>query len=407
MTKQLILKAGREKSLLRRHPWVFSGAVKQVTGNPEAGDTIEVCSSNGDFLAKAGWSPRSQIRAKVWSFSEEEQIDGLFFRKRIVAALEMRRSCGFGIPGGQQAYRLIHAESDGLPGFVIDIYDNIAVMQVLSAGAWRWKDTVVKILAEILPLAGIYERSDAAVRKLEGLKAELGWLYLKNEDDSDAKSGKIQIQENEVCFEVDFETGHKTGFYLDQRESRLRVGKLCNDKTVLNCFCYTGGFSLFAARNGAKEVLSVDSSAEALELAQRNAVLNPGLSTKMTWMQADVFKALREFVLEGKRFDVIILDPPKFAATASQANRAARGYKDINRLAFELLNPGGHLATFSCSGGIDASLFQKIVASAALDAGVDASFTGSFIQDSDHPVRVSFPEGMYLKGLLVQKDFNS
>ncbi|PKN93729.1 MAG: 23S rRNA (cytosine(1962)-C(5))-methyltransferase RlmI [Chloroflexi bacterium HGW-Chloroflexi-6] len=403
----LILKSGREKSLLRRHPWVFSGALDILNGNPQSGATVDVRAADGLFLARAAYSPSSQIRARVWSFDPDEAIDADFFRRRISAALA-RRTIFFPSPhlpaknGGTEggvtdAFRIIHAESDGLPGLVVDRYGDVLVMQILTAGCEFWRETLADLLLEATGASAIYERSDADVRELEGLQPRVGLLRGALPDT------RLTINEYGLKFLVDIEHGHKTGFYLDQRANRNRVGQLAAGRDVLNCFCYTGGFSIHAARGGAKSVVSVDTSADALAVGQENATLNGIQPDGLEWLEADVFTGLRKFRDQNRSWDLIVLDPPKFAPTASQAEKAARGYKDINRLAFKLLRPGGILATFSCSGGIDAALFQKIVASAALDAGVDAQIVETLTQGPDHPVSIHFPEGAYLKGLVCVK----
>ncbi len=390
----LLLKPDREKSLLRRHPWVFSGAIEKLVGSPAPGETIRVLNSHGQFLAHTAYSPHSQIRARVWSFDENATVDVDFLRGRIRQALARRATPG--LVSVTNAVRLIHAESDNLPGLVVDRYGELLVMQSLTAGSEFWKETLADLLLEETGCKSVYERSDADVRELEGLPVINGWLR-------GGTSSPVQVTEYGLKFIVNVETGHKTGFYLDQRHNRFRVGQLSAGRDVLNCFCYTGGFSIHAAANGANSVLSVDSSADALALGAQNAALNGLEGGKLDWLEGDVFPLLRKFRDQARSFDLIILDPPKFAATASQAEKASRGYKDINRLAFKLLRPGGLLATFSCSGGIDAALFQKIVASAALDAGVDAVMLEHFSQASDHPVALHFPEGAYLKGLLCQR----
>ena len=406
----LILKPAREKSLLRRHPWVFSGAVDRVDGNPASGETIDVLDSKGHFIARAAYSPSSQIRARVWSFDPSEQIDAAFFRRRIQTALAHRATLGFFSPlqarsslgegpGVGLACRLIHAESDHIPGLIVDRYGEILVFQALTAGCEFWRETLADLLLEETGASTIYERSDADVRELEGLPVRNGLLRgtLPNNE------SRITIVENNLKFLVNIESGHKTGFYLDQCHNRQRVGQLAQGRDVLNCFCYTGGFTIHALAGGAKSVLSIDSSADALAIGRENVTLNNLPAEKAEWLEGDVFVLLRKLRDQARSFDMIILDPPKFAATASQAEKAARGYKDINLLAFKLLRPGGILATFSCSGGIDAALFQKIVAGAALDAGADAAIIEHFAQGGDHPVSLHFPEGAYLKGLVCLK----
>jgi 23S rRNA (cytosine1962-C5)-methyltransferase len=391
----IFLKPGREKSLLRRHPWVFSGAIQRVEGNPASGATVDIFSAEQQFLARASFSPVSQIRARVWTFDPDEAVDADFFRRRITAALGMRTGLGFGPV--TDAVRLVHAESDRLPGLVVDRYGDVLVFQALTAGCEFWRETLADLLLELTGAAAIYERSDADVRELEGLPSRAGLLR------GVSFPSRVSIREHGLEFLVDVEAGHKTGFYLDQRKNRFRVGQLAAGRDVLNCFCYTGGFTVHAARGGAKSVVSVDTSGEALALGREISALNGQKDASLEWLEADVFTALRKFRDQDRSWDLIVLDPPKFAPTAAQADKAARGYKDINRLAFKLLRPGGILATFSCSGGIDAALFQKIVASAALDAGVDAQIVETLTQDLDHPVSLHFPEGAYLKGLVCVK----
>jgi 23S rRNA (cytosine1962-C5)-methyltransferase len=387
----VILKPGREKSLLRRHPWIFSGAIQQVHEQTESGSTVDVLSSKGEFLARGSYSPQSQIRVRVWTFADES-VDADFFRKRIRASLETRNS--FFNSQDTNAIRLIYAESDGIPGLIVDRYDDVLVLQSLTAGSEYWKETIADILLEETGLKNIYERSDADVRELEGLTSKVGILR------GTIPESRITITEFGLKFLVDCEHGHKTGFYLDQRTNRQRVRSMAKDKDVLDCFCYTGGFTVNALSGDAKSVLSVDASSDALALARQNIELNKLPIEKAQFLEGDVFQVLRKFRDEARSFDMIILDPPKFAPTAAQAEKAARGYKDINLLAFKLLRPNGILFTFSCSGGIDSALFQKIVAGAALDAGVDAQIIEHFSQASDHPISMHFPEGAYLKGLV-------
>src|SRR6266511_149517 len=390
----LILKAGREKSLLRRHPWIFSGAIQHVDNEPLLGGTVDLLSSNKQFLARASYSPTSQIRARVWTF-EDEPVDKEFFRKRIRKAIDTRYSLSDS--RDTDSFRLIYAESDGFPGLMVDRYSDVLVLQSLTAGSEFWKETLADLLLEETGFSTIYERSDADVRELEGLEPKVGLLrgVLPN--------SRITIHESGLKFNVNLESGHKTGFYLDQRANRLRVRELAKDKDVLDGFCYTGGFTVNALAGGAKSVLSIDSSADALALAKENVELNGFPIEKTNLLEGDVFQLLRKFRDENRSFDMIILDPPKFAPTAAQAERATRGYKDINLIAFKLLRPGGLLVTFSCSGGVDAGLFQKIVAGAALDAGIEAQIVEHLSQAPDHPIALNFPEGAYLKGLICYK----
>ena len=391
----LILKAGREKSLLRRHPWIFSGAIQQVEGEPVSGGTVDLLSSNRQFLARASYSPTSQIRARVWTFLPNEPVDAEFFRRRIRAAIETRQRLG--IASQSNAFRLIYAESDGIPGLIIDRYGEVLVFQSLTTGSEFWRETLADVLLEETGLSTIYERSDADVRELEGLEPKVGLLR------GDLSSLVFPVTEHNRQFSVNLESGHKTGFYLDQRFNRLRVRELAKDKEVLDCFCYTGGFTINALAGGAKSVISINSSAEALVLAKQNVELNNLPIEKTNFIEGDVFQLLRKFRDENRSFDMIILDPPKFAPTAAQVERAARAYKDINLLSFKLLRPGGILVTFSCSGGVEAGLFQKIMAGAALDADVDAQIVEHLSQGPDHPVLLHFPEGAYLKGLVCIK----
>lgn len=390
----LILKPERDRSIRLRHPWIFSSAIGEIKGNPQAGETVLIKSSKGESLAVGSYSPGSNIRCRVWSFNPAENVDEHFFAQKIENARQLRQQF---IPAGEtNAMRVIHGESDGLPGLIVDQYDQVLVMQVLTAGIERNKEIILKQLVEQFHPVSIYERSDVDVRQLEGLEDHKGLLYGK------AIEGSIEIQENGLKFLVDIEGGQKTGFFIDQRRNRQTLLPLVKGKGVLNCFCYTGAFSAYALAGGAASVLSVDSSVPALEAVERNLALNQLPLEKSETMAADVFTLLRKFRDQARSFDVIILDPPKFAPTIAQAEKAARGYKDINLLAFKLLRPGGILVTFSCSGGISRDLFQKIVSGAALDAGVDARITGQLSQSPDHPVSVYFPEGFYLKGLICQ-----
>lgn len=390
----LSLKLGREKSLLRLHPWVFASAFQTPDVPIASGSTVSLVDANGQFLARASYSPHSQIRARVWTFNDEE-VDKEFFRRRIRAALNSRHKLQLEDQGDAQ--RLIHGESDGIPGLIVDRYGDVLVLQSLTAGTEFWKQTFADLLIEEIGVQIIYERSDADVRELEGLQPITGSLR------GELHTSRFTIQEHGLKFNVDVQHGHKTGFYLDQRENRRRVGELSKDRDVLNCFCYTGGFSIHALANGAKSVLSVDSSADALTLLEENLKLNNLPAERHTSMEGDVFQLLRRFRDEARSFDLIVLDPPKFAPTSAHAEKAARAYKDINLLAFKLLRAGGILVTFSCSGGVDATLFQKIVASAALDASVDAVIIEHLSQGVDHPVSLHFPEGAYLKGLVCVK----
>ena len=391
MKPRLFLKPGREKSLLRRHPWIFSGAIARVEGAPEAGDVLAVEDAQGRFLAWAGYNAHSQISARVWSWRQDETVDAAFFQRRVARAVAARAPLAAGEGG-----RLVFGESDGLPGVIADRYADTVVLQLGSAAAERWREPLADALLQATGAARVYERSDADVRALEGLPPRCGPLR------GPEPPAVIEIVEQGLRFLVDVRHGHKTGFYLDQRANRQLVGSLARGRRVLNCFCYTGAFSLHALAGGAAAVLSLDTSAEALVLARRQVALNGPDDGRAEWREADVFQALRALRDAGERFDLIILDPPKFAPTRAHAEKAARGYKDINLLAFKLLSPGGLLASFSCSGGIGPELFQSIVAGAALDAGVDAAIVHTLGQAPDHPVLLAFPESAYLKGLVCR-----
>jgi 23S rRNA (cytosine1962-C5)-methyltransferase len=392
--KRLILKKDREKALLRRHPWVYSGAIQAVEGSPAHGETVAIHDAYGQFLAWGAYSPDSQIRARVWSWEQNEGIDANFFRRRIQAALHLRQT--WINPAQNSAYRLVHAESDGLPGLVVDRYNDSLVLQILSAGAEVWREALVDVLVDLVNPDAIYERSDVTVRALEGLPTRTGLVY------GDLPQQPLVIHENGLRFKVDLVGGQKTGFYLDQRDNRRICRDLAHGKSVLNGFAFTGGFSANALAGGAASVLSIDSSEEALQFARENIELNGLPAERCKWIVGDMFEELRTLRDRGQQFDLVILDPPKFAPTAAQAMQAARGYKDINLFGLKLLKPGGLLMTFSCSGGVDMAFFQKIVADAALDAGVSAQLLYRLGQAPDHPTHLAFPEGTYLKGLVVQ-----
>lgn len=396
----ITLKPGKEKSLLRRHPWIFPTAIDRIDGKPEekhkAGTTAVVQSSAGQFLARAAYSPASQIRARVWSFRENEPVDHALIKRRVRQALAYRQES----VRDTDAIRLIFGEADGFPGLVVDWYggrDGYLVCQFQSAGVEAWKTAIVKALIAETECPNVYERSDASVREREGMPLITGVLA------GDEPPDETPVTENGVRYAVDIKRGHKTGFYVDQRDNRRLVMEHAAGREVLNCFCYTGGFSLAALKGGAKHVISIDSSGEALATGRRNMALNGFDETRAEWRDADVFKELRSLREQGKSFDLIVLDPPKFAASPQQVERAARAYKDINLLGLQLLREGGLLFTYSCSGAISAELFQKIIAGAATDAGVDARILRRLSAGIDHPMTTNFPEGEYLKGLLLQR----
>lgn len=393
MVAKIVLKEGREKSLRARHPWVFSGALAREDADIPPGAVVRVLDSHGQFLAWAAYSPSSQIRARVWSFQEQTVIDASFLLARLQAALQARAYQAPAVTG----MRLVQGESDGLPGLVIDVYQRVAVVQILATGMEIWRDWLWETLPTLLDVEAIVERSEAEVRTLEGLPPRHGLVW-------GVLPAEVLIQEQGISYAVDVLRGQKTGFYLDQRDNRARIMALAAGRRVLNCCCYTGGFSLAAWAGGATEVLSVDSSADALQAAQANAVRNGwGTAAALHWVEADMFQYLRKLRDQGRQFDLIILDPPKFAPTAAHVAKAARAYKDINLWACKLLAPGGYLATFSCSGGMTQELFRKIVAGAAVDAHTQAQIVAQLQAAADHPIGLHFPEGEYLRGLLLRK----
>ncbi|AGW88662.1 23S rRNA methyltransferase [Ralstonia pickettii DTP0602] len=393
----ITLKPGKEKSLLRRHPWIYATGIATTEGRCEPGATVTVRAADGRFLAKAAYSPESQIRARVWTFDENEPVDHALFKRRVAAAIAYRQQW----VKDSDAVRLIFGESDRLPGLIVDYYGNGAqgqlVCQFNSAGVEHWKAAIVQALVKETGCPNVYERSDAAVRQREGLELVTGVLAGAEPDPA------LSVTEHGVRYYVDVRSGHKTGFYVDQRDNRKLVGDLAEGREVLNCFCYTGGFSLAALRGGATSVTSIDSSGEALKIAAGNVALNGFDPERATWLDADVFKTLREFRAEGRQFDLIVLDPPKFAPSAQHIDRAARAYKEINLVGMQLLRPGGLLFTYSCSGAISMELFQKIVAGAVTDARADARILRRLSAGTDHPMLAAFPEGEYLKGLLLEK----
>ena len=389
--KAIRLRPGKERSLLRRHPWVFAGSVDK--GKADPGETVRVEDAAGRFLAWGAYSGFSLIRVRAWSFTEAERIDRDFFERRISRAVALRAR----LPIASSGVRLVHGEADGLPGLVVDRYGDTLSVQFLAAGTERWKELLAELLLQASGAARLYERSDASVRGLEGLEPHTGWMR-------GAGATELTITEHGWQLTLDVAHGHKTGYYLDQRDNRAHFARWLRQfgcREVLNCYCYTGGFTVAALAGGAGHVTSVDSSAPALERVQRHVQLNGFDAGASTCVDADVNAFLRQCLEAGRRFDAIVLDPPKFAPTAAHAERAARAYKDINRLALLLLTPGGLLLTFSCSGGIGAELFHKIVAGAAIDAGVDGAIVQRLEAACDHPTTLFFPEGEYLKGLVV------
>jgi len=384
------LRAGKERSLRRRHPWVFSGAVDHVDSAVADGDTVRVAAADGSFLGWGAYSSASQIRVRMWSFDERDHIDADFIAARVVAAASRRTS----LHPETDAMRLVFAESDLLPGVIVDRYDSVAVLELTSAGADRWRDAIADACASLDGIATVFERSDADVRQREGLPMRTGTLR------GGEPADRIEVREGSLRFLVDVRAGHKTGFYLDQRESRRVLSRYTASTRVLNVFAYTGAFSVVAWESGATAVTSIDSSAPALSIAAENLRLNGFADTHL--VVADAFTELRKRRDRGEQFDVVILDPPKLVGSKQQIERGARAYKDLNWLALRLLVPGGTLVTFSCSGGIAPDLFQKIVADAAVDAEREVQILERLDQATDHPVLLSVPETHYLKGLVCR-----
>jgi 23S rRNA (cytosine1962-C5)-methyltransferase len=387
------LKPGRDKSLRRHHPWVFSGAVDRVDGAPARGATVELVGAEGEFLAWAAFSPSSQIRARCWAFESDASIDAAWFRVRLARAIESRRRLGMLDEDG--ACRLVFAESDGLPGLVVDRYGRYLVCQFLAAGVDAWRTVVVEQLVELCAPLGIYERSEGAGRHKEGLGSARGVLA------GAEPPAAIEIRSGSLRFSVDVRGGQKTGAYLDQQRNRKRVAAYADGGEVLDAFAYDGGFALASLKAGARSAVLIDSSADALALAERTAAAN-GVGEHCRPVVADVFDELRALRAAGRQFDLVVLDPPKFVHMAEQIPAGSRGYKDVNLRALQLVRPGGALATFSCSGHVDALLFQKIVAGAALDARRTVQILERLSQPADHPVAIEFPEAEYLKGLILR-----
>ncbi len=389
---KIYLKPGRDASVRRRHPWIFSGAVARTEGDAALGAVVELYSAAGELLGRGAWSPHSQIRVRLWTF-DERPVDADLIGERLRNAVELRKTL---FPAEITALRLVNSESDGLPGVIVDRYGDYAVCQFLSAGAEFWRETIVAALAESGAFKGIYERSDAKVRQQEGLKMRAGLLS------GEEPPPLVEVREGAVSQYVDLRRGHKTGLYLDQRENRAAVSRFSRGARVLNAFSYSGGFALHAFAGGAESAVNIDTSQNALDLCVKNAELNGFDTGRMTNIHGDVFNLLRRMRDHNQKFDLVVLDPPKFAESGAQVQGAARGYKDINMLAMQVLQPGGILFTFSCSGHVSPPLFQKIVADAAVDAGREAVILGQLSQAADHPVPLAFPEAAYLKGLICR-----
>ena len=393
--KKVILKAKRDYSVRRHHPWIFSGAVQE--GEAGAGETVAVCSAAGEVLGYGSYSPASQIRVRMISFDPSAAVDGNYVEALVASAIGRR--AGFFADAYTNAVRLVNAESDSLPGVTVDYYAGWAVCQLTSAGAERWKDVIVASVMKYAPFCtGVALRNDVDARAREGLAVEPAFETAAGAEPPEL----VEIAEGRAHFYVDVRKGHKTGFYLDQRDARAAVGPLGNNGDVLNCFSYTGGFGHSCRICGASNVIHVDASAEALELAKKNETLAHICDSNSEYVQADVFSYLRRCRDEGRRFDLIVLDPPKFAESKSQVMKAARGYKDINLLAMKLLKPDGVLATFSCSGAMTPELFDSVLTEASADARRDFQIIARTRQGADHPVSLNFPEGLYLKGVVLR-----
>ena len=393
-TPQVILLPGREKSLLRKHPWIFSGAIKNVTGDPGSGETVEIVSAAGIILGTGAYSEKSQIRVRAWSFDPDEKIDSGFFREKIKQALSTREM----LPSLEvsNSRRLIYGENDGLPGVIADIFGNIVVLQLSTAGAYKWRNTIIDEVVEQTNCKCLFEKSDSDINQLEGLDDVVQIQH------GSLDEAPVIILENGLNYLFEIEGSQKTGFYLDQRNNRRLIREYSKNKRVLDCFCFSGGFTMNALKGGALQVVAVDSSGAALQLASENLKLNKFDEAKVEFVNDNAFEYLRKLRDRAEQFDLIVLDPPKFAPTTSQVDKAARAYKDINLLAFKLLSPNGVLFTFSCSGGVGLPLFQKIVADAALDAGKNVQIIKFLHQAEDHPISSAFPEGEYLKGLICK-----
>jgi 23S rRNA (cytosine1962-C5)-methyltransferase len=390
----VFLKSKRETPIQYRHPWIFSGSIEKIDGAPGMGETVEIRASDGNLLGHGAYSPHSQIAVRVWTFDPEEDVSENFFRSRLTRAINARAATP--AEPGTSCGRLVFSESDGLPGVIIDQYADFLVCQFLSAGAEYWKDTIVSFLNELVPCKGIYDRSDSDVREKEGLPLRTGVLS------GDAPPDLVEITDGRHRFLMDIKSGHKTGFYLDQRQNRFLVAQYLRDKKTLDCFCYTGGFSIAALAAGAAMVTSLDASAAALDLLRKNIALNGLDSSKSILEEGNVSQMLRRYRDAGRQFDAIILDPPKFIHSRNQVDKAGRAYKDINMMAMKLLAPGGILATFSCSQPMSAEMFQKTIAFASVDAKRNVQILSRMHQAPDHPVALNFPEAEYLKGIICR-----
>ncbi|RZF59468.1 class I SAM-dependent rRNA methyltransferase [Sphingobacterium corticibacterium] len=390
---KVILHKGKEKAAWQLHPWIFSGAIKTVDGKPTNGTVVKVFNVDKEFVAYGVYNAHSRVAVRLLEWNQEFPIDERWWRHRIQRAVALRTHL---LTDQNDTVRLVFAEADFLPGLIVDKYGDFLSVQIHSSGIEAVKTIIVDELVQLLQPKGIYERSDLNARQHEGLPDANGLLY------GEKPSDFVDVIENGIRYQINIIEGQKSGFYCDQRDNRSLTAQYVKGKRVLDCFCYTGGFTLNALKSGASAVVSVDSSALAIETLQKNLVFNKLDAAVHSTVQADVNKYLRQLGEEGEKFDVIILDPPKYAPSRSALDKAARAYKDLNRRALLLLESGGLLATFSCSGAMDIDTFKQVVAWAALDAAKEIQFIRQFSQPEDHPVRASFPEGEYLKGLLVR-----
>ncbi len=388
------IKKDKEKPVRHHHPWLFKSSVERISGKPEAGEVVEVLDSEGKFLARAFYNPASQICLRLLEWREDVLIDENWWRNKLSASIERRKK--FFLNNRTNAFRLVFSESDWIPGLIADFYNGFIVIQVLSSGIDRIKDTIIQILISLIKPKGIYEKSDEEINRLEGLEGGGGLLY--GEDPPEF----IEIQENGNKFLVSVKEGQKTGFFLDQRYNREVVADISEEKDVLDCFCYTGGFTINALKSGAKKVTSIDSSENALKILKTNLQINNLSNLNSSIIEGDVFQILRKYRDNGRMFDVVILDPPKLAPTRQFLNKALRAYKDMNLLAMKILKPEGILATFSCSGGVSLDIFKTVIGWSSIDAGRDVQIERILSQDEDHPIRTSYPESEYLKGIICR-----
>ncbi|GAB6888830.1 class I SAM-dependent methyltransferase [Desulfothermus okinawensis JCM 13304] len=391
--KIVVLKKTREIPVKMRHPWIYSGAISRVSGNPYPGDVVLVMSYKKEPLGYGWYSPKSQIRVRMLSYDTEEKIDEEFFFKKMDSAYRYRKDVSPFL--GSNAYRLVNSEGDGLPGLIVDYYNGYIVCQFLSAGSEKIKDLILQYLTENIKLCGIVERSDVGVRVKEGLNIVNNVLFGEIPD-------KIKIQEKDVSFLVDIKKGHKTGFYLDQRENRYFVGNISHNKKVLNCFSYTGGFGLHALIGGAKKVINIDRSEEALKILKDNLSINNISKDEFEIIRENVFSSLRSYMELGESFDMVILDPPKFVKQTSQLKDGIKGYKKLNKRALKIVKPGGYLITFSCSGLVDRDNFEKIIIDSAISSGRDVKVVKELSAGLDHPYPPYLKVGKYLKGLVIR-----